>query len=121
MAAVDEVRMTYTMPDESSPHEGTWLQWPHHHQYGIEYRRDLDPTWVAMTAALVSGENVHIVAYDETERDRITALLTAARVPLDNVDFYLFPTDDVWVRDNGPIYARDLNGNLVIQDWGFNG
>lgn len=121
MAAVDEVRMTYTMPDESSPHEGTWLQWPHHHQYGIEYRRDLDPTWVAMTAALVSGENVHIVAYDETERDRITALLTAARVPLENVDFYLFPTDDVWVRDNGPIYARDMNGNLVIQDWGFNG
>jgi len=121
MAAADEVRMTYTMPDESAPHEGTWLQWPHHHQYGIEYRRDLDPTWVAMTEALVASENVHIIAYDEMERDRITALLTAARVPLDNVDFYLFPTDDVWVRDNGPIYVTDRDGNLVIQDWGFNG
>ena len=25
---------TYTMPDETQSHEGTWLQWPHAFQYG---------------------------------------------------------------------------------------
>ncbi|NQZ77785.1 MAG: agmatine deiminase family protein [Ekhidna sp.] len=109
------------MPEESQPHEGTWLQWPHHYQYGLEYRNDLDATWVAMTAALVSGENVHVVAYNKKEQERITGLLESEGISLDHVDFYLMRTDDVWVRDNGPIYVRDQDGELVVQDWGFNG
>lgn len=111
----------YIMPEESETHEGTWLQWPHHHQYGLTYRNSLDPTWVAMAQALVASEKVHIIAYNETEKNRIITLLNNAGIALSNVDFKIYKTDDVWVRDNGPIYARDNNGALVIQDWGFNG
>ncbi|MPV85191.1 agmatine deiminase family protein [Cardiobacteriales bacterium ML27] len=109
------------MPDESELHEGTWLQWPHHYQYGVPYRNRLDATWVAMTQALAGSENVHIIAYNEKEEKRIIDLLNKNNIDLTHVDFYRFKTDDVWVRDNGPIYARDMHGNLVIQDWGFNG
>ncbi len=111
----------YQMPHENETHEGTWLQWPHQYEYGLAYRNSLDATWVAMTQALVSGERVHIIAYDNTEKNRITSLLTAASVPLTNVDFYIFQTNDVWVRDNGPIFVWDSGGNLLIEDWGFNG
>lgn len=111
----------YTMPEESTPHEGTWLQWPHEYQHGEAYRDGLDATWVEMTRALVASEKVHLIAYDQTEKDRITDLLNAAGVALSNIDFKIYPTDDVWVRDNGPIYVKDKNGNLVIEDWGFNG
>ncbi len=111
----------YTMPEESEPHEGTWLQWPHQYQYGLTYRNSLDQTWVSMTKELVTNEKVHIIAYNLTEKDRIIVLLNAAKVSLTNVDFKIYKTDDVWVRDNGPIYAKDKNGNLIVQDWGFNG
>ncbi|WP_316820258.1 agmatine deiminase family protein [Pedobacter gandavensis] len=111
----------YTMPEESAVHEGTWLQWPHEYQYGITYRNRLDDTWVKMTQALVSGEKVHIIAYDEAEKERIIGLLSKAGVSISKVDFKIYPTDDVWVRDNGPIYVKDKNGKLVIEDWGFNG
>jgi agmatine deiminase len=111
----------YTMPEESEPHEGTWLQWPHEYQYGKTYRNRLDATWVDMTKALIGGEKVHLVVFDQTEKDRVTDLLNAANVSLNNVDFKIYETDDVWARDNGPIYARDKDQKLVIQDWGFNG
>jgi agmatine deiminase len=111
----------YTMPDESEQHEGTWLQWPHQFQYGNTYRNRLDATWVAMTKALVAGEKVHIVAFNTTEKSRIINLLNKAGVPLTNVEFKIYETDDVWIRDNGPIYVRDKNGQLMIEDWGFNG
>ncbi len=58
----------YQMPIESLPHEGTWLQWPHQFEYGIAYRNSLDATWIAMTQALVSGEKVHIIAYNNSEK-----------------------------------------------------
>ena len=111
----------YIMPEESEQHEGTWLQWPHHYQYGIAYRNSLDPIWVTMSKELVTSEKVHLIVYNQTEKDRVIALLTAENIPLTNIDFITYKTDDVWVRDNGPIYARDINGILVIQDWGFNG
>ena len=111
----------YFFPDESELHEGTWLQWPHQYEYGISFRNENDATWVAMTNALQANEKVHIIAYNSTEQTRITNLLTSASVPLTNVDFKIFQTNDVWVRDNGPIYVYDSNGNLVIEDWGFNG
>ncbi|HQD08436.1 MAG TPA: agmatine deiminase family protein [Flavihumibacter sp.] len=111
----------YTMPEETDTHEGTWLQWPHEYQYGKTYRNRLDQTWVDMTKELASSEKVHLIVYDESEQTRVTALLTDAGVALTNIDFSIYKTDDVWVRDNGPIYVKDKNGNLQIEDWGFNG
>ena len=45
----------YTMPEETETHEGTWLQWPHHYQYGVAYRNRLDQTWVSMTRELATS------------------------------------------------------------------
>ncbi|HAA15767.1 MAG TPA: agmatine deiminase [Cytophagales bacterium] len=121
MISLDSVDVLYTMPEESEPHEGTWLQWPHHYQYGMAYRNSLDATWVAMVRELVSSENVHIIAYNAAERNRIIGLLNEAGISLSNIDFKLYETDDTWIRDSGPIYARDAQGHLVVEDWGFNG
>lgn len=40
---------------------------------------------------------------------------------LPNIQYFVYQTDDVWVRDNGPIFAVNSQGKLVIQNWGFNG
>ena len=31
------------------------------------------------------------------------------------VDFKIYPNDDFWVRDNGPIYAHEKNGTLIVK------
>lgn len=119
-AMADKAEVKYTMPEESEPHAATWLQWPHHYQYGKTYRNRLDQTWVDMTAALVTSETVNLIVYNEVEKQRVTELLEKNDVSLDNVKFFIIPNDDVWVRDNGPIYVHDKDGNLLIEGWGFN-
>lgn len=111
----------YRMPGEHEPHEGTWLQWPHNDLYGPLYQDDVSPTFVQMAAALQSGERLHIIAKDQLHQDEIETALTNASVPLNNITFYQFPTNDVWVRDNGPIFVFDSTDALHILDWGFNG
>ena len=111
----------YTMPEETEEHEGTWIQWPHNYLYGPWYKDDVTPTFVGMTDALQSGETVHIIAYDSTELSGIVSTLTNANVPFTNLEFYIFKTDDVWSRDNGPMFVYDQEENLAILDWGFNG
>jgi len=111
----------YKMPEETAKHEGTWLQWPHHYTYGTVYRNSLDNTWIDITEALIANEKVHIIAYNSTEKTRITSLLNNAGVSLTNIDFFIYQNDDVWVRDNGPMFVYDTNNDLKIIDWGFNG
>ena len=74
-----------------------------------------------MTDELQTGETVHIIAYNDAHKTHIMSELTAVNVPLINIDFKIYPTDDVWVRDNGPVFVYDENDNLTILDWGFNG
>lgn len=111
----------YTFPAEEAAHEGTWLTWPHHHTYGLEYREEVEEIWVQMTDSLHTGENVHIVAYDESEKERITALLQKNGLDMDKIDFAIAPSDDVWARDTGPMFVKDKNGKLVIADFAFDG
>ncbi|MFJ7920319.1 agmatine/peptidylarginine deiminase [Lysinibacillus fusiformis] len=111
----------YTIPDESSKHEGTWLHWPHSFTYGKSYAEKMEPIWIEMTAALSEGENVHIIAYDKYEKNYIYDLLYDEGIDMDKIDFYIVPTDDVWSRDTAPIFVYDKDHNLKLMDWGFNG
>lgn len=111
----------YSMPSEEETHEGTWLQWPHNFTYGYGHSQKHDATWVKMVQALHTGENVHIVVYNETEKERVEDLLINVNVDMTKIDFNIWKTDDYWVRDNGPIFVYDKDDKLVIQNWGFNG
>ena len=110
----------YLMPHEESPHEGTWLQWPHNFTYGSG-AEDVQASWVEMTKALTVGERVHIIAYDADEVAEIANMLQMADVSMEQVDYQVCQNDDFWVRDNGPIFVQDEVGEWLILDWGFNG
>jgi agmatine deiminase len=40
---------------------------------------------------------------------------------MSQIEFFVYPTDDVWTRDNGPVFVFDKDGNLIVEDWIFNG
>lgn len=110
----------FTFPAEDQPHEGTWLQWPHSYQYGVDYQRNLEPTWIAMAIALSLHEKVHIIVYDSFEKQRVQLLLENTDAKIEHIDYTILKTDDVWIRDNGPIFVKDENDSLTIIDFGFN-
>lgn len=124
---------TFFFPSEEQPHEGTWLTWPHKYadkqsyyfgEYGIDgevYAQMLEPLWVEITKELHVGETVHIIAYNQQEELRIKNLLQENDVNLDKIDFVIMETDDVWIRDNGPIFTIKNGKELVIANFIFDG
>jgi agmatine deiminase len=123
--------MKFVMPAEDEPHEGTWLQWPHNHG-SAAYDRNrqrlerYEESWIQMTLALHVGEMVHIIVYDQAALNHVKSQLTQRNnCNMTNIDFHVWPTNDVWIRDNGPVFVleqkRDKEDTCVVTDWGFNG
>lgn len=111
---------TYHMPAEWDKHEGTWLQWPYDKRLS-GYERDLERIWLSMVDVLHDHEYVHIILCDQEHKQHVERQLEYYRIGPKNLDLMVIPTDDVWARDNGPIFVTDELGNLAITDWKFNG
>lgn len=110
----------FYMPAEWEKHEGTWLQWPHNDRYQ-DSQMWLEHTWLAMTIALHEHEIVHIIVTDERRREHLQRQIAYYGLDENNIDVHIIPTDDVWVRDNGPIFLVNERGELAATDWNFNG
>jgi agmatine deiminase len=110
----------FYMPAEWAPHEGTWLQWPHDDLYPGHQMR-LEHFWLALTETLHQHERVHIAVQDGRRAEHVQDLFRYYGFDLGNIDLQLIATDDVWARDNGPIFLVDAQGNLAATDWNFNG
>ena len=119
--SADSIMSKYYFPAEEEKHEGTWLIWPHHYTYGIEYREEIEDIWLEMTDALHTGENIHIISYNEEEKQRITKKLINNGLNMEKIDFVIVKSDDVWSRDTGPMFVIDENGKLCIADFTFDG
>lgn len=131
--AQNEDIASYFFPGEEEMHEGTWLAWPHKYadkqsyyfgEEGIDgevYVEMLEPTWVEITKALHTGETVHIIAYNKEEQIRIGKLLKENGVDLNKIDFVIMETDDVWMRDIGPIFTINKNKEPVVANFTFDG
>ena len=110
----------HSMPAKWEPHEGTWLQWPQSKMYARNELK-LEGIWLNMVDALNDHEMVHLVVADERQREHVAGQLRYHGIGLNNVDFFIIPTNDVWARDNGPIFVTNDEGGVAITDWTFNG
>ena len=114
------LELGFHMPAEWEEHEGTWLQWPQDKLYH-GYELKLEKIWISMVEALHQHENVHLIIADERQGDHILHQLNYHAIGMDNIDFHILPSDDVWARDNGPIFVVSDDGEVAITDWDFNG
>jgi agmatine deiminase len=112
----------YRMPAEWEPHEAVWLQWPHVGMRGIaSYSRRLQSTWLEMTAIAADYVAVRIAANTQAEADEVQRECARFGVNMGRVEVYSIPIDDVWARDNGPVFVKTNDGGLVATSWNFNG
>lgn len=106
---------------EETTHSATWLTWPHEFTYGKSYKKKIEPIWIEMTKHLITSENVNIIVYNFIEKDKIIETLTKNNIVLDKIKFFIAPSNDVWVRDTGPMFVKDSYGKLFIVDFVFDG
>ena len=103
-------------------HEATWLSWPHKEASWPGKIDEIYPNYSLFVKYLSQSEKVRINVVDAAMQESATSHLVKAGVNMDQVCFYLHPTNDAWCRDHGPAFLINPTAEQkkVIVDWNYN-
>jgi agmatine deiminase len=114
-------KLGYHFPAEFARHTATWLSWPHKEASWPGKIDTIYPRYAEFIKCLAEGERVNINVLDEAMKQKALGYITEAGADLNNVQFFLHPTDDAWCRDHGPAFLiNPIEKKKMIVDWGYN-
>jgi len=108
------------MPAEWYPQSGVLLTWPHRHSDWANMLDEIEAVYLEIVLHISRFEKVLVVAYDKPHLEHIIQSIAQTDAVQTNCRFVIYPTNDTWTRDYGPITIFD-NEKLVLLDFEFNG
>ncbi|MGD8742327.1 MAG: agmatine deiminase family protein [Granulosicoccaceae bacterium] len=112
--------MNRRLPAEWEPVDTVLLTWPHAHGDWGKTLRDVQDNFLRLARAINPHARLVISANDEADAASISDLLNNAECDMRRIDIYTVPSNDIWVRDHGPI-TIDIDGRPQLLDFVFNG
>ncbi|WP_444910578.1 agmatine deiminase family protein [Microbulbifer sp. TRSA005] len=113
--AVMNSKSTWYMPDEGEPHLRTWMAFGASRKiWGRKLLREVQ-------------QNLATIALTIAEYEPVSMLVRQADLPLarrlmgDKIELVVCPLDDLWIRDTGPVFIVNENGDKAAIDFNFNG
>ena len=111
----------YYFPAEWEKHDATWLSWPHKEESWPGKINSIYPIYAQFINAVSKGEKVRINVANEAMKNQAIQWLQKTDVDFNQIEFFLFPTNDAWCRDHGPAFLLNKNTKQkAIIDWGYN-
>jgi len=107
------------LPAEWELQDGIMLTWPHENSDWQPILKSVDPTFAEICCQTSKREKVVIVARNDSHRQHIQELITAAGATLENIVFAITDSNDSWARDHGIISVWE-NNQLLALDFLFN-
>jgi len=111
----------YFFPAEWHPHTATWLSWPHKEASWPGKINSIYQPYCQFIKAVSEGEKVCINIYNEAMKAFAKEQLIMNGVDLNQIEFYMHPTNDAWCRDHGPAFLiNPAEKKKLIVDWDYN-
>src|SRR5690606_3006204 len=102
------------MPAEWEPHSQTWMIWPERPDNWRLGGKPAQAAFAAVAKAIAEFEPVS-VGVSAAQFDNARAHLDHTQIRLLEIS-----NDDAWVRDTGPTFVVNAQGELRGVDWSFN-
>ncbi len=102
----------FWMPAEWTPHAACWMGWPCRAETFGDCRA-ARAAFAETARAIAEFEPVLMIARPEDAAEARRMLGCAA-------DILEWPLDDSWLRDSGPTFLKNADGEIAGVDWKFN-
>ncbi|MEA9444642.1 agmatine deiminase family protein [Candidatus Fukatsuia symbiotica] len=104
------------MPSEEQPHQRTWMAFSVNNAWGGQYLAEIQENIATIALAIARYETVTMLV---DPKDHAIAQRLVAE---GDVELLICPLDDIWIRDSGPVFVINQQGDKVAAiDFNFNG
>lgn len=110
----------FSMPAEWTPHAATWTSWPFDDELWEGHLKGVREEFTQLVATVARFEPVMLNVRDEEVEAVARQRLEGTENGLTNITFHRVPLNDVWFRDNGPLFVKNAEGQVALTDWTFN-
>ena len=108
------------LPPEWAPQAAVLLTWPHAHSDWADTLNETEAEFTGFAAAIAQREPLIVACHDEDHRRHVADRLAHAGLPQARLTLAIAPSNDVWVRDHGPLTVL-RGGRRVALDFRFDG
>jgi agmatine deiminase len=113
--AVAATKAGWVMPDEGDPHKRTWMAFGASAKvWGRRLLPEVQRNLATIALTIARYEPVSMLVRQED-------LAVARKLMGDKIDLIVFPLDDLWMRDTGPVFVVNEKGEKAGVDFNFNG
>ena len=103
----------FRMPGEFEPHAQTWMLWPQRPDNWRLGGKPAQRSWVEVATAISRFEPVTVGVNHDQYENAVNLLPEAVRV-------VELSSNDAWMRDCGPTFVVNDQGDVRLVDWDFN-
>ena len=107
----------YIVPAQWNKHKYTILAWPNNKKIWLEDLSIVQKEFVNFCCSLINAnEQLKILVTNNQTLDEAIKKISNTKV-----EYLKIPYGDIWLRDTGPIFAKNLNNKFVANIFQFNG
>ena len=113
--AIANDKNSWHMPDEGDPHKRTWMAFGASKQvWGNKLLAEVQRNLATIALTIAKYEPVSMLVRNEDLR-------IANKLMGSEIELIVCPLDDLWMRDTGPVFVVNGNGEKTGVDFNFNG
>jgi agmatine deiminase len=108
------------MPAEWEKHSATLLIWPSNKETWPRERLErVEKVYLDLVQNLSKFEDILLLIKNTETHKRVKKLFLEKDIDSSRIYIKLYPVNDVWARDCGPIFVKK-EGRFIISDWEYN-
>ena len=111
---------SFQLLPEWNPQRAILINWPHCNSRWDPVREKVNTIYLTIVKSVAMTQSVMIICYNVEQRNQIQRQLIEANINLPRVRFFIIPSDDIWIRDYGPLTLR-YQEQTRIMHFQFNG
>lgn len=105
----------FSMPAEWDSHAATWTCWPFDEELWYGNLENVRKEFCELVKTISQFEKVHLLLSNKEARESAEIYLGRR----EQIVFHEVPLNDIWFRDNGPIFIKAKN-KIEFVKWEFN-
>lgn len=104
--------LSHVLPGEWEPQKAVWLSWEDQSDSKAYQRVNLD-----IIKNIQKNVEIRIVTNSETSFNEVKRVLEAYQIDCSNIELIHVPGNRYWMRDHGPTFVRNKQGELIGVDF----